>query len=72
MIDEGIEFENMSVFRYKENAAPLYKPKTIAKITICGAISFEIVEGCDFIKPTKEQIENLHDMLCMDVELYEE
>ena len=45
--------------------------KSIATLTLLGSIKIEIPETADFIKPTKEQIKNLHDMLCIDVELHE-
>ena len=46
-------------------------PKCIAKIRLCGAIIFRIDDTMPFVKPTEEQIKNLHDMLCIDVELLE-
>ena len=48
------------------------QPKTVAEITICGAVHLRIDDTMEFIKPTPEQIKNLHDMLCIDVKLYEE
>ena len=45
--------------------------KSIATLTLLGFIKIEIPETAGFIKPTKEQIKNLHDMLCIDVELHE-
>ena len=47
----------------------LRAPKQVAKITICGALTFFITDTMEFTKPTPEQIKNLHDMLCIDVEL---
>ena len=48
-------------------------PKPIAKITLCGCIHFTITDDIQsFIKPTPEQIKNLKEMLCIDVELLEE
>lgn len=50
-----------------------YKPKTIARIKLCGgAMSFDITEYMSWKKPTEEQIKNLHDMLCIDVEILED
>ena len=46
-------------------------PKTIARITLCGALHFDILDNMNFTKPTEEQIKNLRDMLCIDVELFE-
>lgn len=48
-------------------------PKPIAKITALGCIHLTITDETeDFIKPTPEQIKNLKEMLCIDVELLEE
>lgn len=46
-------------------------PKTIARITLCGALHIDILDNMNFTKPTEEQIKNLRDMLCIDVELFE-
>lgn len=32
----------------------------------------ELMKGCPWKKPTEEQIKNLHDMLCIDVEIFED
>ena len=46
------------------------KPKTIARIKLCGgAITFDITEYAPWKKPTEEQIKNLHNMLCIDIEI---
>lgn len=50
----------------------LHQPKPVAEITICGAIHIYVDDTMSFIKPTPEQIKNLHDMLCIDVVLTEE
>lgn len=59
-----------------ESAMPvqsLHIPKEIAKIKICGALEIHITEDTvGFIKPTPEQIKNLKEMLCIDVELLED
>lgn len=52
--------------------SPILSNKTIATITICGCIHFDIKNDMDFIKPTPEQIKNLHDLFCIDVKLNEE
>lgn len=44
-------------------------PKQIAEITICGTLHIAVLDDQDFIRPTEEQIKNLHDMLCIDVKL---
>ena len=44
-------------------------PKSIARITLCGAISIEINDDVDcFVFPTEEQRRNLKEILCIDVE----
>ena len=50
------------------------KQKTIARIKLCGgAMTFVITNECtSWKKPTEEQIKNLHDMLCIDVEILED
>ena len=49
------------------------QPKPIAKITLCGCITLNLTdEAKGFIKPTPEQIKNLKEMLCIDVELLED
>ena len=47
------------------------QPKKVASIKICGAITIDIYDNTEFTIPTKEQIKNLHDILCIDVELFE-
>lgn len=50
----------------------IYPPKTIARIKLCGGVmTFDITEHMQWKKPTEEQIKNLHDMLCIDVEILE-
>lgn len=44
-------------------------PKTIARIKLCGAMVFDVTDMMSWKKPTEEQIKNLHDMLCIDVEI---
>lgn len=53
-------------------SAQIRLPKTVAEITICGAVHIRVDDTMDFIRPTPEQIKNLHDMLCIDVKLCEE
>ena len=48
------------------------KPKTIARIKLCGVKIFDVTEYMAWEKPTEEQIKNLHDMLCIDVEILED
>lgn len=49
----------------------LYRnPKAIAKIKLCGgAVTINIDEAMAWKKPTDEQIKNLHDLFCIDVEI---
>lgn len=45
-------------------------PGIIAKIKLCGgAVTINIDETMQWKKPTEEQIKNLHDLLCIDVEV---
>ena len=47
-------------------------PKTIARIKLCGVKIFDVTEYMAWEKPTEEQIKNLHDMLCIDVEIFKD
>ena len=47
-------------------------PKTIARIKLCGAMVFNVTDMMPWEKPTEEQIKNLHDMLCIDIEILED
>ena len=50
--------------------ATIKRPKTIANVKICGSIIINITdETSGWIEPTPEQIKNLKEMLCIDVEL---
>lgn len=55
-----------------ENIKPswsIHLPKPMAKITLCGCITFMIYDNTDnFIFPTEEQRKNLKQMLCIDIE----
>ena len=44
-------------------------PKVIAKIKLCGTVTININETMAWKKPTDEQIKNLHDLFCIDVEI---
>lgn len=50
----------------------LAEPKVIAVIQICGVIRYTVTENQPFIKPTPEQIKNLHNLLNIDVILMED
>lgn len=54
----------------KDGAAFIRIPKTVARITLCGAVSFNIDDTMSFIKPAQEQIKNLKETFCIDVELF--
>ena len=56
---------------YDGNIMQCYNPKTIARITSRGAVRIDILDNMNFTKPTEEQIKNLRNMLCIDVELFE-
>lgn len=48
-------------------------PKTIARIKLCGgAMTLTVTDYMSWEKPTEEQIKNLHDMLCIDVEIFDD
>jgi hypothetical protein len=50
----------------------LYRnPKVIAKIKLCGAVTINIDEDMAWKKPTDAQIKNLHDLFCIDVEIFD-
>lgn len=45
-------------------------PKVIARIKLCGgAVTINIDETMAWKKPTDEQIKNLHNLFCIDVEI---
>lgn len=48
----------------------IYNPKVIARIKLCGgAITINVDDTMAWKKPTDEQIKNLHDLFCIDVEI---
>lgn len=47
-------------------------PKRIARISICGVVCLNIDDTMAFTKPTPEQIKNLKETFCIDVELFDE
>ena len=62
-----------SGYKLKEtDMLPIKPPKQVARITICGSFHLDIFDNIEFIRPTEEQIKNLHDMLCIDVTLFDE
>lgn len=50
----------------------LRKPKLLAQIKLCGAMTINVDDTMTWIKPTDEQIKNLHDLFCIDVEILDE
>lgn len=53
-----------------QKVAAIYNPKVIARIKLCGgAVTINIDETMAWEKPTDEQIKNLHDLFCIDVEI---
>ena len=70
---EGTDGMRESGYKLKEtDMLPIKPPKQVARITICGCFHLDIFDNIEFIRPTKEQIKNLHDMLCIDVILFDE
>ena len=49
--------------------AAIYNPKVIARIKLCGAVTINVDDAIAWKKPTDEQIKNLHDLFCIDVEI---
>lgn len=69
------EIDGMRESGYKlkgTDMLPIKPPKQVARITICGCFHLDIFDNIEFIRPTEEQIKNLHDMLCIDVTLFDE
>lgn len=52
--------------------ATIRVPKKVAKITVCGAVNFNIDDTMNFVRPTEEQIKNLRETFCIDVKLFDE
>lgn len=50
--------------------AAIYNPKVIARIKLCGgAVTINVDDTIAWKKPTDEQIKNLHELFCIDVEI---
>ena len=64
--DKDIKFDDLRDESY------LRIPKLIATITLCGNMTIRITDNMPCTKPTPEQIKNLHDLLCIDVVLFDE
>ena len=70
---EEIDGMRESGYKLKEtDMLPIKPPKQVARITICGCFHLDIFDNIEFIRPTEEQIKNLHDILCIDVTLFDE
>lgn len=53
-----------------KKVAAIYNQKVIARIKLCGgAVTINVDETMAWKRPTDEQIKNLHDLLCIDVEM---
>lgn len=48
------------------------EPKLVAEITICRGMTIRIDDTMSFTRPTEEQIKNLKETFCIDVELFDE
>lgn len=66
---EGLKEKRVLNF---DDSLTIRVPKIVAKITICGAVTFTIDDTMSFTPPTEEQIKNLHDTFCIDVKLFNE
>lgn len=55
-----------------ENWYMIKVPKPIAKISICGAVTFTITDDMIFNYPTEEQIKNLKETFNIEVEILNE
>lgn len=51
------------------NTLTVRAPQPVAKISICDAVTFTITDIMEFTRPTEEQIKNLRDTFCINVEL---
>lgn len=56
---------------FEPNTVTLCVPQPVAKISICDAVTFTITDIMEFTRPTEEQIKNLRDTFCINVELIE-
>lgn len=55
-----------------ENFIDIVAPKTIASITLCGAMKLTITDVMNWDPPTEEQIKNLKKTFNIDVKIYNE
>jgi hypothetical protein len=53
------------------NYLSIIAPKEIARIKLCGAVTFTITDQMEFTKPTPQQIKNLKECFNIEVELFE-
>ncbi len=65
-------FDELKPYITMPDPVSIRVPKTVAEIVICGAVHLRVDDIMDFVRPTPEQIKNLHDMLCIDVVLHED
>lgn len=55
-----------------ENFLTIKAPKPVARIILCGAMIFTIMDNMNFNRPTEEQIKNLKECFNIEVELLNE
>lgn len=55
-----------------ENLFTIKVPKPVARIILCGAMTFTIMDNMSFNRPTEEQIKNLKEVFNIEVELLNE
>lgn len=63
---------DFEIQRIADGYITIQVPKVIARIKLCGALTFEIDDTMQFEKPTKEQCENLKKTFGIEVELVDE
>lgn len=65
------DYNYLSNYISCEDTFTIRMSKAIARVTLCGGITFTITDNMSWTEPTPEQIKNLHDMFCIDVEILE-
>lgn len=59
----------LSISRKEAEKLVIRVPKQVAKLTIAGGVTIYINDTMEWTPPTPEQIKNLKEMFCIDVEL---
>ena len=62
----------MDDYSHSNDIFTIKVPKRIAKITLCGAVSFNITDDMSWNPPTPEQIKNLKEVFNINVEVYDD